>query len=160
MSDPTPLRPDDQVAGGFIAMRLGGNEYQVPVLPIRHNREWTQRYSVILTSIVDGVGQPKTLQDVAEAVNSYSTTFMDVLIDYDRTNVLPDREWIDTHATDGEVYTAMQQVTNAAFPLGSNLLELALMQAAQKVRSSLRSTSGSRPPTAGSSRRRKASKAA
>lgn len=150
--EPTPLRPNGEVG---LEIVLGGEPYRLPVLSMRRNREWSEKYSAVLSGIVDGIGEPKNLTEVAAIVNSHATSFMDMLIAYDYSGVLPDREWIDTHATDGEVYSAIQQVT-VANPFGRNLMELALMQAAQKVRASLRRSSGSATSTAGRRRKSKA----
>ena len=57
---------------------------------------------------------------------------MDLLIAYDQMGaearetqpVLPEREWIDTHATDTECYEAMKRVTAAAYPFGPDLLRI------------------------------------
>lgn len=152
--EPTPLRPNGESG---LEVTLGGEAYRLPVLSMRRNREWLAQFSTDLTGIVDGIGQPKSLTEVAEAVNSYAQKFLDMLIAYDWTGVLPSRESLDETATDGEVYTAIQKVSEVATPFGSNLLGLALMQAAAKVRQSLRRSSGPAPSTGG---RRKSSKAA
>jgi hypothetical protein len=151
--EPTPLRPNGEVG---LEIVLGGEPYRLPVLSMRLNREWQQTFAHGLTTLVDGIGQPKTFEEVATAVAGQSEMLMDMLIAYDHSRVLPDRDWIDSHATDREVYEAIQKVADVASPLGSNLLGLALMQAAQKVRSSLRSSSGPAPSTGGRRRRSKA----
>ena len=151
--EPTPLRPNGEVG---LEVTLGGEAYSLPVLSMRRNREWLGQFSSGLTGIVDGIGQPKTLDEVASSIAGYAERFMDMLIAYDYSKVLPDREWIDTHATDGEVYTAIQKVSEVATPFGSNLLGLALMQAAAKVRASLRRSSGPAPTTGGRQKKPKA----
>lgn len=151
--EPTPLRPNGETG---LEIVLGGEAYRLPVLSMRQNREWLAQFSTGLTSIVDGIGEPKTLDEVAASIAGYAERFMDMLIAYDRTGVLPGREWIDDHATDGEVYTAIQKVSEVAAPFGSNLLSLALMQAATKVRASLKRSSGPPPSTDGRRKRPKA----
>ena len=42
MMEPTPLRPDEQVAGGFLVLRLGRDSFNVKVLPMRDSRKWLE----------------------------------------------------------------------------------------------------------------------
>lgn len=152
--EPTPLRPNGEVG---LKVTLGGEAYSLPVLSMRRNREWLKQFSAGLTAIVDGVGTPKSLDDVATTIAGYATSMLDMLIAYDYSKSLPDRDWIDDRATDREVYEAIQKVSEVAAPFGGNLLALALMQASQKIQASLRRTNGPPPSTGG---RRKSSKAA
>jgi hypothetical protein len=151
--EPTPLRPNGDVG---LQVTLGGEAYSLPVLSMRRNRDWLGAFSGALTGMVNGIGEPKTLDEVASVIASYATSYMDILIAYDYSGVLPDREWIDTHATDREVYEAIRNVSEVAAPFGSNLLGLALMQAEQKVRASLTRSSGRRPSTDGPPKKSKA----
>jgi hypothetical protein len=158
---PQNERPAEEVAGGFIPVRLGGQDFNLNVLSIRHNREWTRAFARTMEEIVTGVGNPESMEAVAVAVAANAETIMDQLIAYDASSVLPDREWIDTHATDREVYEAMKLVTAAAFPKGMDLMQLALLQISVKVRTMARTSStptSSSPPNTGG--RRKRSKAA
>lgn len=164
MMQPTPLRPDEQVAGGFISMRLGGRDFEVRVLPMGANRKWTAHLASEIRTKLGDVGSVESADQVAQLLADQATTMMDLLISYDQAgdSVLPEREWIDTHATDTECYEAMKRVTAAAYPFGPDLLrivpELVPMllnslskgvAAATIAMASSRSTSSSPPSTDG-----------
>ena len=130
MMEPTPLRPDDQVAGGFIAMRLGGQSYEVRVLSMAANRRWTTHLAEQIKAKLGNLEPIESADQVAQLLADQAETMMDLLISYDRMGAvgskkaLPDRKWIDTHATDTECYEAMKRVTAAAYPFGPDLLRI------------------------------------
>ena len=131
MMEPTPLRPDEQVVGGFIAMRLGGQSFEVKVLPIALSRRWLGDAKAAIVAMKGTAEGLDSFEDVADFIAGQSTAMMDLLISYDRIGVvnggkkaLPDRRWIDTHATDGEVYEAWKRVTAATSPLAQEALRI------------------------------------
>jgi hypothetical protein len=131
MMEPTPLRPDDQVAGGFIVMRLGGQSFEVKVLPIAQSRRWLADAKTAIVAMKGTAEGLESFEDVADFIAGQSVAMMDLLISYDRIGVvnggkkaLPDRRWIDTHATDGEVYDAWKRVTAATSPLAQEALRI------------------------------------
>jgi hypothetical protein len=164
MTDPTPLRPDEQVAGAFLDVRLGGQEFVVTVLPISANRTWTAHLASEIRSKLETLEPIDSADQVAQLLAGQAETMMDLLIAYDAAGAktLPERDWIDTHATDGEVYEAMKRVTAAAYPFGPDLLRIVpelvpmLMQSLTKgiasaavSMASLRYTSSAPPSTDG-----------
>lgn len=168
MPEPTPLRPDEQVAGGFVAMRLGGKSFNVKALPMALNRKWTSHLADTMRDVLGHIEPIESADQVARLLAQQATTMMDLLIAYDDLGdkVLPEREWIDTTATDTECYEAMKRVTAAAYPFAPDLLRIVpelvptLIEgltpavakgaaAATIAMASWRSTSGSRPSTAG-----------
>jgi hypothetical protein len=131
MMEPTPLRPDEQVAGGFIVMRLGGQSFEVKVLPIAQSRRWLADAKTAIVAMKGTAEGLESFEDVADFIAGQSVAMMDLLISYDRIGVvnggkkaLPDRRWIDTHATDGEVYDAWKRVTAATSPLAQEALRI------------------------------------
>jgi len=125
MTQPEPLRPPREVVGAYIDVSLGGKSFELKELPRRANRQW-------LAGLQEAVGNLRTAEaletfdQMVGFLASQSEVMMDLLIAYDQlgNKVLPDREWIDTHATDGECYAAWKKVTAAASPLASELLQL------------------------------------
>jgi hypothetical protein len=126
MMEPTPLRPDEQVAGGFLVVSLGGKPHQLAVLNMAANRKWTAHLAEVMREVLGNVGPIESADQVADLLAKQAETMMDLLIAYDAAgdSVLPDREWIDTHATDTECYQAMKRVTAAAYPFGPDLLRI------------------------------------
>ena len=123
-----------------------------------------------LVKVISEVGKLDELDDFVALLADNSEVEMDLLIAYDAIYaeakgtdpVLPSREWIDTNATDREVYEGVKAVAAAAFPKGPDLLRLVpeLMPEVMKAVSrgaaaatmamvSSRSTSSSPPSTAG-----------
>jgi hypothetical protein len=126
MMEPTPLRPDDQVAGGFIVMRLGGQSFEVKVLPIALSRKWLGDAKNAVTAMKGTAEGLESFEDVADFIAGQSVAMMDLLLAYDAlgNKSLPEREWIDTTATDGEVYDAWKRVTAATSPLAQEALRI------------------------------------
>lgn len=169
--DPTPLRPASQVVGGFFPVTLGGKTYNLRELPSRANAEWLASDFVreVRAKLV-AVEPVESLDEVVVLMVSASEAMMDLVISYDTASarawgiesVLPEREWIDTHATDRECYEAMRKVTDIAIPFARDLVTLvpefipALVSAVGRgtaaavvALASSRSTSSAPPSTAG-----------
>lgn len=160
-------RPDEQVVGGFIPVELGGEAKVLPVLSIRENRTWTKLFAGSIRAKLEAVGPLQSVDEVVGLLVESMDTMMDLLVAYDRDKVLGDKEWIDTHATDREVYETLKRVTAAAFPFGVDLRTL-VPELIPMLMSSLtqgvaiatvalsQSTNGSRPNTDGRRRKSKA----
>lgn len=126
MPNPTPLRPDEQVAGGFLVVTLGGQAFTLKVLPIAANRKWTAHFAETVKSTLGELAPLASADEVADGLARQAETMMDLLIAYDAAGdkVLPEREWIDTTATDRECYEALKRVTAAAYPFAPDLLRI------------------------------------
>lgn len=151
--------------GGFLYVTLGSEPYELAVLSMRENRRWTAHLADTVRTVLGKVEPMETADQVADVLASQSEVMMDLLIAYDAagSKVLPDREWIDTHATDRECYEGMKRVTAAAYPFGPDLLRIVpqflpmLLEAVKQgsmaatlmLAGSSRSTSSSPPSTAG-----------
>jgi hypothetical protein len=127
MMEPTPLRPDDQVAGGFLVLRLGGQDFEVKVLPIALSRKWLAASKEAVVAMKGTAEGLQSFEDVADFIAGQSTAMMDLLLAYDAlgNKALPEREWIDTTATDRECYEAWKRVTAATSPLAEEVLRIA-----------------------------------
>lgn len=167
--------------GAFVSITLGGKEYALAELPRRANREWQKRLTTEVRGRIEEVGPLENADQVIEAVADSAELMMDLLIAYDaigatawsevgdhRDPALPEREWIDTHATDRECYEGWKKVTAAASPFGQEVLRIApdvigiLVEAMRRGAergaaaaaisiASSRAMSSSRPSTAGPS---------
>ena len=126
MMTPTPLRPDEQVAGGFIGMSLGGQSFVVKVLPMSLSRKWLVDAKAAIGRLKGSAEHLDSFEDVADFIAGQSEAMMDLLIAYDALGdkALPEREWIDTNATDGEVYDGWKRVTAATSPLAQEALRI------------------------------------
>jgi hypothetical protein len=157
---PTPLRSDEEVAGGFISATLGGQVRRLPVLPRARNREFQKVYADKVRTTIANAGKLGDLEDVIEMMSSSIDEMLDIVLFYDESATLGGREWIDAHATDREIYDLFKQVTHAAHPFGKDLLALIPDLRSMLLRATIRmagsaSTSSSRRSTAGSRKRSK-----
>lgn len=138
MTAPTPLRPAEDVVGAVVPITLGGKSYRLAELPRRANRDWQALMSSEVKATIADAGPLDTIEQVMDAIVDSAELMMDLLIAYDvagakawsevhgieRKPVLPERDWIDTHATDRECYEGMKAVMQVAFPSGADLLRL------------------------------------
>ena len=119
--------------GAFVPITLGGREYRLAELPRRANRAWQALLTDEVRSTLTAVGPLDTVDEVIQAIADSADLMMDLLIAYDTAGVeawpthtvqLPERDWIDTHATDRECYESIKAVLQVAFPPGADLLQL------------------------------------
>ena len=155
MDAPTPLRPDEEVAGGYISVTMGGQAKRLPVLPIVRNRDWKRQFDEMIAEL----GMNAESDDFDEIVRALSDSIekmLDLLIAYDETAALGGREWMEQHASDGEVYEAFKRVKDAAYPFGFDLMARVLGEVRMNM---ARLAAGSKsmsfsPPNTGGRRRR------
>ena len=165
-------RPDELQVARQIPVELGGQGFTLSVLPIARNREWTALFASEIRAKLGEIPPLESADQVATMLAAAAEQMMDLLIAYDAAGSqrLPEREWIDTNATDREVYEALKRVTAAAYPFGVDLRVLVpefvpmLMQsisrgvqAAALRMASSQPTSSSQPSTAGRRRKSKTS---
>jgi hypothetical protein len=118
--------------GAYVPITLAGKSYQLRELPRRANREWQDHLTAEVRKAMSNSGPLETADEVIEAIAASADLMLDLLISYDAaaeaaTNskpVLPDREWLDTRATDRECYEAIKKVTGVSFPFGADVLRI------------------------------------
>jgi hypothetical protein len=160
------------VVGAYVPITLAGKSYQLRELPRRANREWQDLLTAEVRKAMSNSGPLETADEVIEAVAASADLMLDLLLSYDAAAeaattskpVLPDREWLDTRATDRECYEAIKKVTGVSFPFGADVLRIIpevrpyLLQAVSKgvaaatvglIKTSLPSTSSAPPSTDG-----------
>ena len=115
-----PVRSAADILSGRIQVVLGGMPYIMPVLPRRASREWLAQ----LDERFDAVTKALDLAaDDVPAILTILTGHTDYMVEmlraYDVQNVLPDNDFIDEYATDGEILAATVEVWRAANPLAA-----------------------------------------
>ena len=124
--------------GAYVPITLAGKPYQLMELPRRANREWQGRLSEEIRTTFSGLGDLDSADEVMAAIAKSAEMQLRLLIEYDRMGAeawsevhsktyepsLPDYDYLDTVATDGECYRAIKKVTEVSFPFGSDLLSL------------------------------------
>jgi hypothetical protein len=115
-----PVRSVADILSGRIQIVLGGIPYIIHVLPRRASREWIakldQRFADV-TMALDKAGNdaPKILA----LLTAHTDYMVQMLREYDVEGVLPNDEFIETYATDGEILAGMVEVWRAANPLAA-----------------------------------------
>lgn len=155
MDAPTPLRPDEEVAGGYISVTMGGQAKRLPVLPIVRNREWKRQFDEMVAELGMNA-ESDDFEEIVRALSDSIDKMLDLLLAYDETSALGGREWLDSHATDREVYEAFKKVKDAAYPFGFDLMARVLGEVRMnmaRLAAGSKSTSSSPPSTAGRPKR-------
>jgi hypothetical protein len=115
-----PTRSAADILSGLITIVLGGIPYVIHVLPRRASREWLARLDerfATVTAALEAADNdaPKILQ----LLTAHTDYMIEMLRAYDVEGVLPDNEFIETYATDGEILAAMVEVWRASNPLAA-----------------------------------------
>lgn len=118
--------------GAYVPITLAGKPYQLRELPRRANRQWQAHLTIEVRKAMASSDPLETADEVIDALAASGDLMLDLLIAYDASGaeaweiptVLPDREWLDTRATDRECYEAIKKVTGVSFPFGADLLRI------------------------------------
>lgn len=111
-----PRAEHDVLAAAPIAVTLGGRELALPPLVIADNREWKRKLAAVVGSEWVRFASADDTASITAFLSGLTDPMVDLLLAYDTTGALGDREWIEAHATDAEVYAAMKEVLAVAYP--------------------------------------------
>lgn len=121
-----PERSAEDIAAGRIRLTFGVRDEARPVdlfvLPIAGNRKWVERCNASVGGVwdtFDSVDQKQVLTWLAQQTEP----MLDLLAAYDVHGDLPDREWLEDHATDQQVLSAFLGVCAAAHPLAVSVID-------------------------------------
>ena len=147
-------RTDEQKIRGILPVRWGGELREVPTLKRGASRIWRERLPGALTAVgtvnVDGFASFASLGNLA------GDTMLDLILEYDQSRVLGDREWIDAHVDDEEIYAAFRGMLEVAYPFVGDVRGiLAEIRGMGLFSPSPLPTSTSTPSPSGDSRRKK-----
>lgn len=97
---------EEQIVSGEISVTKDGRAVSLPVLKIKHAREWRLL-----------VGEALNVEEPSETnVNAAPDKILDLVVAYDRTNALGGRESIEDSMTDEEIYDAFIAMWRKTFP--------------------------------------------
>ena len=153
----TTRSPEDVLAG-VLRVAVGGQEKILPTLSIRATREWQAAVNA-LPGRFDPADQDNwTTLEASEFSGLTLDVLLDMIVLYDRTGALGGREWIEEHADPAQLYAAVRQMAEVAFPFADDptVLLAALVAKAVVVSTPPSSTSG--PSPTGTSRPRRSRK--
>jgi hypothetical protein len=141
-----PARSAADILAGRVRVVLGGETYDLPVLPRAASRRWLETLDLrfaVLASDLEAAGNDTPV--ILGRLLSESDGLYEMLRSYDQGDALPPREEIDELVTDVEILRAVLEVWRAANPLAASLAETAPTTAG----SSPASLSSPPPPTDG-----------
>lgn len=148
-----PTRSTADVLAGRIRITLAGRQFVLPVLTIGQNEEWQAGLDAELQPLLV---ESTSYDEVVRRMAVFSGQLLDLIYSYDISGVLPERGAWEKDIYPNELLLAVMEVRLAADPtLGYAVAALnedlasTLMTPARTPRGS-----GSRPSTAGRSRRR------
>lgn len=120
MSD---ARSQEELAGGFLKVVVGGSTRNLPTLKIRAEREWKLLLASTLGEAQVGIdfeelkkGGDSTYLALAPLANLATDLSLDLLVAYDKDGVLGGRDYLEEHADASEVYRALLKALRVAFP--------------------------------------------
>ncbi len=123
-------RSAEDIFAGRVRVELGGRTYTMPVRSRRTNREWLESLDGWFGATLDRLDTIDDTDELLAVLFGASDKFLDALVSYDATGVLPGREVIDRLATDIDIIRAVMEVWRAANPLVAIALGLAPSDAA------------------------------
>jgi hypothetical protein len=112
-----PPRSVEDILAERIRLVIGGETYDLPVLPIRENRAWKERMDLELGWLVAKVSSDADASVILRLFDGSEALFMDLLQSYDTSGVLPPREVIEAGLTPLGLIRAVLEVWRAARPL-------------------------------------------
>jgi len=115
-----PVRSAADILSGLITIVLGGIPYVISVLPRRASKEWLARLDARFDAVTKALDQAENdVPQILALLTAHTDYMIEMLRAYDVEGVLPDDDFIETYATDGEILAAMVEVWRAANPLAA-----------------------------------------
>jgi hypothetical protein len=152
-------RSPEDVLAGVLRIAVGRDAKEprlVPTLPIAANREWQASLSSGPAAFNVAVEQDDwTAAMVAEFTGLSIDALLDAVVSYDRTGALGGREWLEANADPAQLYAALTQMAEVAFPFATNVpMLLAAFVLRRVVGSDPASSTNGHSPSGGSTRGR------
>jgi hypothetical protein len=106
-------RTEGAALSGTLTVVIDGRARTLPVLKLKQSREWKER----LGGVAAGIEVDDDLAvTIGRAANLASDVALDLLVAYDRTDVLGGRDAIEEQATDAEVFAALESLVKVTYP--------------------------------------------
>jgi len=119
-----PERSVEDVFAGVLRVKLGDGQFPIPVLVIEKADVWRASLSEKFSEVVGALEGQTNAAGVLTFLGTHTPTMIELLRDYDLSNVLPDNDWIRKHATEPEILRAFMLVLAANFPFIAAALDI------------------------------------
>lgn len=119
-----PERSVEDVLAGVLRMKLGGTEFQVPVLVIEKADAWRDQLAKDFAEVIGALDSKTDPAGVLSFMASQTPKMLSLLRLYDAGAALPDDEWLRRNATEPEVLRAFMLTLAASFPFIAAALDI------------------------------------
>lgn len=151
--DILPPRSMADVIAQRVRVVLAGQEYLLPAKVIDDNERWKRQLDVVMTALLASMEEDGDAGSALGVLSTDPEPFVQVLLSYDHTGLLPDRDTLRRTITEFELLAAVLECWRAASPK----VDIALVSATTAIRtgtlprltSSLRGAGSGRPATSG-----------
>jgi hypothetical protein len=152
--DILPERSMADVIAQRVRVQLGGREYLLPAKVIDDNERWKRQLDVVMTALLASMDEDGDAGSALGVLSTDPEPFVQVLLSYDHTGLLPDRDTLRATVTEYELLVAVLECWRAASPK----VDIALVSATTAIRTGTlpRLTSSLLPGGAGTLRRSEA----
>lgn len=119
-----PERSVEDVLAGKLRLVLGGTPFTLDVLTIDKADEWRAGLLVAFGDVVGQLEEQVNVPGVVAFLGSNTASMLVLIRAYDQAGVLPDNDWIRSHATEPEVLRAFVLILAASFPFIASAIDI------------------------------------
>lgn len=117
-------RSKEDVLAGVLRISVGGVEKLVPTLKLRGSRDWQALVADKLAAIKPALAADPTADTIAGVTRLAMGSIVELILEYDKTSALGGREWLEDNADPAQLYAAVRQMGQVAFPFVDDLVTL------------------------------------
>lgn len=115
-------RKAEDVLRHVLPVQVGGETRELRVRTRRENREWIASLARAVTGAGGIAGMDlETLSSSESVLHAISDRIFDLVVEYDSAATLGGSDYLDEHATEGEVYAIFRKILDVAFPFARDL---------------------------------------
>lgn len=122
MSGPADQAPrsEEEVVSGLLPVVLGGRKKGLRVLTMRESRRWKLELVDVLGNGIGGLDLGG-VSDLGPAMDAAIDRITELVVRYDVDGSLGGKEWLETNASDQEVYAVFRRCLEVSFPFVKDL---------------------------------------
>lgn len=120
MSDQPAKRTEDEIVAGLLTVTLGAIRKPLRILTMREARVWKLSLVGKLGGEIGSLDLAST-KDVGPLIEAAADRILDLVVAYDVDGSLGGREWLESHASDLEVYSVFRRLLEVSFPFVRDL---------------------------------------
>lgn len=137
-----PRSEEQRASASPLTVLVGGEAIDVPILTIRQSRDWKKLVQDKIGLAFTEMGDVPRLIQSGGILNIAGDALMELVLAYDMTHVLGEREQLEDSMTDADLYRVFRQMIDITFPFVDDLRGLVLMLGTPAPSAQASSTSG------------------